>query len=590
MRRLTLLAASAVVLGFAAWPLADQPEPADLVLVNGTVITVDARDTMAEALAVRGGKIAAVGTTAEIRRMVGERTTVIDLAGRTATPGLIDTHLHVSPPSDQLDLSDPDIRTIADLQARLKAEVASHQPGEWVRGRGWDEGKLAEGRFLRASDLDPVSPNNPVWLGHTTGHYGVGNSLALKAAGVTRETPDPPAGTIERDANGDPTGLMKESATGLVTRAMGGGQGGRGRGRGGDAENDAGLAVTFANFSREGMTAVKDPGVNAGRIAAYRRMLDAGTLTARVFALWRGGRTVESVDATMQEMASYPRLPATLGDGMLTSGGVKLFMDGSGGARTGWMHADWNIESTKTETGNVGYPTTEPDVYREQVKRLHAAGIHVGTHAVGDRAMDVVVDTYAEVLRARPTRGLRHSIIHANLPTDHAIDTMVELQRTHDAGYPEAQAPFMWWIGDNYAGNYGPIRSARLIPLQTYLKRGIIWAGGSDYSVTPYPARYGLWSSVTRKTLRGTYGEQAFGTAEAIDVRTALRSYTIWAARQLFLEDRIGSIEVGKDADIAVWAQNPYTAPADELQHLRCEITLLAGRVVYQAPRRATRP
>ena len=554
-----------------------QAQPPDLLLVNGTVLTVDEADTIAEALAIRAGRIVAVGTTSEISRLAGPRTGVIDLDGRTATPGLIDTHLHVSPPSDQLDLSDPDIRTIADLQARLKEEVAKHPPGEWVRGRGWDEGKLAERRFLRASDLDAVSPANPVWLTHTTGHYGVGNSLALKLAGVTRDTPDPPAGTIERDAAGNPTGLMKESATGLVTRAIGGE--GRGRGRGGDA--GGGLAAALAGFNREGLTAVKDPGVSAARFEQYRQMLEAGTLTVRVFALWRGGRTVESVDQTIRQMNGYPRLPQTIGDGILTSGGVKLYIDGSGGARTGWMHDDWNLDSTGVEAGNKGYPTTDPDVYREQIRRLHEAGIHVGTHAVGDRGMDVVVDAYADALRARPTRGLRHSIIHANLPTSHAIETMAMLQKTYDAGYPELQPPFMWWIGDTYAGNYGPARSRRLLPLRTFAEQGILWAGGSDYSVTPYAARYGLWSSVARKTLRGTYGETAFGLDEAVDVRTALRSYTIWAARQLFLEDRIGSLEVGKDADIAVWDRNPYTIPADDLQNLRCEITLVAGRVVH---------
>jgi hypothetical protein len=249
------------------------------------------------------------------------------------------------------------------------------------------------------------------------------------------------------------------------------------------------------------------------------------------------------------------------------------------------MHRDWNVESTKVEAGNVGYPTTDPAVYREQVTRLHEAGIHVGTHAVGDRAIDFVVDTYVGVLKARPVKGLRHSIIHANIPTDHAIDTMALLQKTYDAGYPEAQAPFMWWIGDTYAGNFGPERSARLMPFQTYLRKGVVWAGGSDYSVTPYAARYGLWSSVVRTPLRGTYGEQAFGTAEAVDIRAALRSYTIWAARQLFLEDRIGSLEVGKDADIAIWAQNPYRLPADELRNLRCEMTILAGKVVFMERR-----
>jgi predicted amidohydrolase YtcJ len=202
---------------------------------------------------------------------------------------------------------------------------------------------------------------------------------------------------------------------------------------------------------------------------------------------------------------------------------------------------------------------------------------------VGDRAIDWVVDTYAQVLAEKPTVGLRHSIIHANIPTDHAIETMALLQRKYDAGYPEAQAPFTWWIGDTYAGNFGPERSQRLIPLKTYLEKGILWGGGSDYPVTPLPARYGLWSSVEREALKGTFGLHPFGTAEAVDIHAALRSYTLWAARQLFLDTRTGSLELGKDADIAVWDKNPYDMPSAELRHLHCEITLLQGEIVYDA-------
>jgi len=149
---------------------------------------------------------------------------------------------------------------------------------------------------------------------------------------------------------------------------------------------------------------------------------------------------------------------------------------------------------------------------------FHQAGVHVGTHAIGDRAIDWVVDTYAEVLKEKPTRGLRHSIIHCNLPTDHAIAVMASLQKQYDAGYPEAQAPFMWWIGDTYAGNFGPQRSQRLEPFKTWLAKGVQWGGGSDYDVTPFPARYGIWASIERETLKGVYGKNPFGTAEAIDV------------------------------------------------------------------------
>jgi predicted amidohydrolase YtcJ len=217
------------------------------------------------------------------------------------------------------------------------------------------------------------------------------------------------------------------------------------------------------------------------------------------------------------------------------------------------------------------------------VRMLHNAGVHVSTHAIGDRAIDWVVDTYADVLKDKPTKGLRHGVIHCNLPTSHAIETMAQLQKQYDAGYPELQPEFTWWIGDNYAGNLGPERAVRLIPLKTYVNKGIIWGGGSDYPVTPFPARYGLWASIERKTLKGVYGFQPFGTVESVDIHTALRSYTAWAARQLFLEDRVGTIEPGKEADIAIWDHDLYTMPVDEIRNLKCELTLLRGRIVYQA-------
>ncbi|HET7750337.1 MAG TPA: amidohydrolase family protein, partial [Terriglobales bacterium] len=234
--------------------------------------------------------------------------------------------------------------------------------------------------------------------------------------------------------------------------------------------------------------------------------------------------------------------------------------------------------------GNSGYPQTDPAVYREMVRLFHQNGVPVGTHAVGDRAMDWVVDTYALVEQEQPHPGLRHSIIHANLPTPHALDLMVRLQKNYDAGYPEMQPEFLWWIGDIYAGNYGPKRGQHLEPFNTLRARGIIWAGGSDYSVTPLPARYGLWASAARETLKGTYGPHPFGTAEAVDMHTALRAYTTWAARQMFLENKIGSLEVGKRADIAVWDRDLYSVPTERIKDLKCLLTLFDGEVVYAAP------
>jgi predicted amidohydrolase YtcJ len=224
------------------------------------------------------------------------------------------------------------------------------------------------------------------------------------------------------------------------------------------------------------------------------------------------------------------------------------------------------------------------EVYRQIVQTLHGAGVHISTHAIGDHAIDWVVDTYEQVLKAKPTRGLRHGIIHANTPTDHAIETFARLQREYDAGYPESQATFLWWLGDNYAGNLGPQRVQRLEPFRTFVQKGVKWGGGSDFGVTPFPARYSLWASVARTTLNGTFGAQPFGTAEAIDIRTALRSHTIWAAHQMFLDDRVGSIAIGKDADIAVWDRNPYTVSTEGLKDLKCVLTLVGGRIVYGTP------
>jgi predicted amidohydrolase YtcJ len=409
---------------------------------------------------------------------------------------------------------------------------------------------------------------------HTTGHYGVANHEALRLAHITAESRNPPAGTIDRDPQGVPTGVLKESAMDAVLVLIPPPTPEQWRN---------GILRMVDTLHREGMTAVKDPDIELPIWGAYRQLLEEKKLSLHVCVLWHGGATLESARAALARIQALPRPPDSLGDGNLLSCGAKLYMDGSGGARTGWVYKDWNKNSTGVDRGNDGYPLIDPEVYRRMVRLFHQAGVSVGTHAIGDHAIDWVVDSYAEVLKEKPAPGLRHSIIHANIPTDHAIAAMASLQKEYDAGYPESQPGFTWWIGDTYAGNFGPERSLRLNPFHTYLSRGIIWAAGSDYSVTPLPARFGLWASVERETAKGVYGKQPFGTAESVDVQTALRSYTAWAARQLFLEDKVGSIEPGKEADIAIWDRDMYTIPAAELRNLKCEMTLYHGEVVYRA-------
>jgi predicted amidohydrolase YtcJ len=569
MRKATILTLAGLLLRFPA-----HAQTPDLILLHGKILTVDAKDSIAQALAVSNGKIVAVGTDEEIQKLTTPSTKVIDLHGRTATPGLIDTHAHLAVGGiDELySISLSGVTSIDEVKRRVQAAAGKQKPGEWVTGAGWDEGKLTEHRYITATDLDAAAPNNPVWLMHTTGHYGVANHQALTLAHITAASKDPTAGTIDRDAQGAPSGVLKEAAMQAVASLIPGPT---------PEQRRAGILRMIDTLHREGMTAVKDPDIYQPTWDAYRQLQQEGKLTAHICVLWHGGTTVASAQAAIDSIKALPRLPASLGDGNLLSCGVKLYMDGSGGGRTAWVYSDWYKNNTAVDTGNKGYPAIEPETYRQMVRLIHQNGIPIGTHAIGDRAIDWVVDTYAQVLEEKPTPGLRHAIIHDNIPSDHAIATIATLQTKYDAGYPESQPPFIWWIGDTYAGNYGPERDQRLNPFHTYLAKGIVWAAGSDYPVTPIPARYGLWSSVERETAKGLYGKHPFGSAESIDIHTALRSYTAWAARQMFLEKQIGSLEPGKQADIAIWDRDMYTIPGEDLQNLKCVMTLYNGQVVF---------
>ena len=551
---------------------------ADVILTNGKIITVDPDDSIVAALAIRDGRIIALGSDAEIVALASEHTLQIDLQGYTATPGLIDSHNHFA---DGLvtemvnaDVSYPAVKSIADVVQVVGRRVADMRTGEWALGVGWDEGKLLEQRYIEAADLDTVSPDNPVWLMHTMGHYGVANSAAMKLADITAEMPEVPGGRIERDASGAPTGVLKEAAMNLVLGILPDFT---------PEQRDAAIEAGARAMNAEGITAVKDPGIVLKEWESYQRVHARDSLSVRVFVLWRSPDNIEDAEALVQRVQPFTRPYVSSGDDRLISGGIKVFADGSGGARTAWMHEDWNKEFDGIDTGNKGFPALPSDVLERQINLYHDAGLHIGVHVIGDRAIDFVVDTYSTMLEKTPTKGLRHSLIHCNIPTEHALDVMARLQRDYDAAYPEIQSTFTWWIGDTYAGNFGPERGQSLKPLASFVERGIRFGAGSDYNVTPYAPRYGLWSSITRETLNGTYGKQPFGTDEAIDIRTALKSYTIWNAPQLFLEEEIGSLEVGKYADLVVWDTDLYTASTDAIKEMRALLTILQGEIVYQA-------
>jgi predicted amidohydrolase YtcJ len=576
MNRVRTIAGLGLIAFASASRLDAQGTVADLVLTNGHVLTVDSADHVAQAIAIRGDRILAVGTDAQIAALAGPGTRRIDLAGRTVTPGLLDAHDHFSEGALEkalvIDLSYPAVQSIADVAARVSARADSLSANAWIVGAGWDEGKLGERRMIVARDLDAVSHGRPVYLGNTTGHSAVANHAALALAGITRDTPDPPGGGIDRNPDGTPTGLLRETAMDLVARLVPGPM---------PADYDRAFAAMARAFNAEGMTGLKDPLVNDTTWDAYRRVLADSALTVRVFVLFDGGNSEADARRLIARHGAELQRTAWHSD-RLIPGGVKLFADGSGGSRTAWMYAPWNRNVTDVDSGNVGYPRMPPDTLRRLIMLYHAAGLHLGVHAIGDRAIDWVVDSYDLALRDHPIIGLRHSIIHANIPTEHALSVMRELEQRYDAAYPEPSATFMWWIGDNYAGNFGA-RALRLDPFRTFAARAIPWANGSDFPVTPFPARYGIWSAIARRPLLERYGGDPFGRAESVDVHLALRAVTLWAARQMFLEDRIGSIEPGKLADLAVWDRDFYSVPTDSIKDARCLMTIFNGRVVFDA-------
>jgi len=533
---------------------------ADLILFNGKIITNNAAFQIVEAMAVRDEKIVAVGSNAEIKKLAGPQTKRIDLQGRTVIPGLIDSHTHAlnwarSVIRDELDLSYPKVSKMEDVTKAIVERAAKIKPGEWIMGTSWDDAKLAERRYITRRDLDAVSASNPVYLLHVSGHLAAVNTAALKLAGVTAETPDPQGGVIEKDSQGQPTGILKDTAMGLVDRVLPA-----------QTREDSIKAIAYLSqaAAQVGLTTIHDIALFPEDFSVYQEAYRRGLLKIRVHMapLVNRLQDVERIKAM--------GVHTGFGDAHLKFGPIKIFSDGGMGARTIAIYPP----PVQNEPQNFGLLLWKSEDLEKTQQQLAALGWQLATHAIGDRAIDQVLDSYAKVAQLYPGRDLRNRVIHCGVATP-AIQKRLKALNVLVDDNP----PFIYWIG-SWFEKYGPERVRWSYPAKSYFDNGIMLSGGSDVYVTPISPWWGIWAAVVRREQKSG---QVLVPEERITVRQALQMYTLNGAYAGFEEKIKGSLEVGKLADFVVLDRNLLEVPSDELKDVKVLATFVGGQAIYDA-------
>lgn len=541
------------------------PAP-DLLLVNARVHTLDAAGTTASAVAIKDGRVVALGDDREVRALARAGTKVEDVAGGTIIPGLIDAHNHLLMTGlvlGQVQLYD--CRSLGEVLDRVAARVAEAAPGVWIVGRGWDESLLAEGRHPTRYDLDRVAPANPVVL-HRVWNKLTCNSAALRAAGIDRDSPDPSgdvryAGSFERDAAGEPTGLFRDRAKALITAHVPDPT---------EAELVAAVATACRAYNAVGLTGVADPGLYPHQVRAYDRARRDGTLTVRtdlLLAAWGFGQPADEVG--LEERFRALGVMGGFGDDLLRLGGIKLMPDGGVSDRTARL-----FEPYLDEPGNRGTWVVEPGRLAELIRWVHDLGWPMDIHTCGDEALETVVRAYAAARAANPQPGLRHRVHHAYFPTPEALRLMAEHQIP-----AVVSSPFLANLGEGFVGAVGAERAARAMPMRTYLDAGVPLAGSSDSPITDFNPWVGIQAAVTRTTAAG----RELGPEERLTPLEALRSYTVGGAHALGLEGIKGSLKRGKLADLVLLSSDPLTVAPEELGQVRPLATMLGGAWVFDS-------
>ena len=536
---------------------------ADVVLRGGTVLTVDARDSRAEAVALKGDRIVGVGSAFDVDGLVGPDTRVIDCRGRTIVPGFIDSHTHNTLVGEfryslrQLNTAAELNPALDDLLAKVRERAAATPAGEWIGGRNYDPNGMREQRWPTRWELDAVAPRNPVLITIRGGHACVGNSRALELAGITRDTPDPEGGVIDRDERGEPTGVLRDvhDIRAVPPPAT-------------LADLKDGLATLDRLYVKLGITSAHDCGA-APRPEPYRAYQEAaaeGRWRIRTY-LFPYLDFVLAHDWGMR---------TGFGSDRLKMGGVKLFMDGSIQCFTCAFREPYVTRDTRGWEG-LRYAQ---DKANDAVLSAHQLGYQVAIHAQGDWGITVAVNALEHAMEKFPRPDPRHRIEHTLCPTR---DDLVRMQRL--GIIPNFYLFHPWFWGDQHIDNFiGPERAARMVPARTALDLGLAPCAHSDCPVcTPddpvWPSNP-LWAMACAVTRR-TRGGRDIGPGERITPAEALRIYTMNGARASFEERSKGSIEVGKLADLVVLAENPLDVDGWRIKDITVEKTLIGGEIAY---------
>jgi predicted amidohydrolase YtcJ len=546
---------AAILVACAPAARAPAGAPADLVVTGGVVWTGVPGAPLARAVAVRGDRIAAVGSDREIFRLVGPATRLVDARGGLVVPGFIDAHVHFIDGGFRLaSVQLRDAATPQEFIARIAAFARTVSPGTWITGGDWDHQNWG-GELPRREWIDSITPHHPVWINRLDGHMALANSAALAAAGVTRATREVPGGEIVRHGGGEPSGVLKDNAMALV---------GRVEPAPSPEMRDRALEAAMRYVARQGVTSVHNMG-SWDDLATFQRAHQAGRLRTRVYAA--------------VPLATWERLRDTLaardgdrGDEWLRIGGLKGFVDGSLGSKTAAFH-----EPFTDAPGNTGLLVNTPEALYRWISGADRAGLHVMVHAIGDRANTMLLDIFERVAHeneGRPDRRFRiehaQHIDPADLPRFRALRVIPSMQPYHA-------------IDDGRWADrvIGPARSRTTYAFRDLLDTGAALAFGSDWFVAPPTPLEGIYAAVTRRTLDGAHPD-GWVPQQKISVEEALVAYTRAAAHASFEEQIKGSLEPGKLADLVVLDRDLLRVPAETIRDARVLLTVVGGRVVWE--------